>query len=172
MDRLRDVTEEYLQFARLPKPEKEKVDVLSLINNIVQFVEPEMNQKNLDLSVTHEGHPEASVDSNQLRQAILNLLRNSSEAMEPMDGGRILIHIKAHSEELTMIRIEDSGPGVPFDIQPHIFEAFYSTKPSGTGMGLSLVQQIVTGHGGEIRCQRSAALGGAKFVLLIPREGT
>jgi len=171
VDRLRDVTEEYLQFARLPKPEKESIDVLTLINNIVQFVEPEMNQKNLKLTVTHEGNPQASVDGNQIRQALLNLLRNSSEAMDDKEGGQILIHIKAHDQETTMIRIEDSGPGVPFEIQPHIFEAFYSTKPSGTGMGLSLVQQIATGHGGEVRCQRSAALGGAKFVLLLPQEG-
>ena len=170
VDRLRDVTEEYLQFARLPKPEKESIDVLTLINNIVQFVEPEMNQKNLKLTVTHEGTPQASVDGNQIRQALLNLLRNSAEAMDHKDGGQILIHIKAHDSENTMIRIEDSGPGVPFEIQPHIFEAFYSTKPSGTGMGLSLVQQIATGHGGEVRCQTSAALGGAKFVLLLPKD--
>ena len=170
VDRLRDVTEEYLQFARLPKPEKESIDVLTMINNIVQFVEPEMNQKNLKLTVTHEGTPQASIDGNQIRQALLNLLRNSSEAMDDKDGGQILIHIKAHDPETTMIRIEDSGPGVPFEIQPHIFEAFYSTKPSGTGMGLSLVQQIATGHGGEVRCQTSAALGGAKFVLLLPKD--
>ena len=129
-----------------------------------------MNQKNLKLTVTHEGTPQASVDGNQIRQALLNLLRNSSEAMDDKDGGQILIHIKAHDPETTMIRIEDSGPGVPFEIQPHIFEAFYSTKPSGTGMGLSLVQQIATGHGGEVRCQTSAALGGAKFVLLLPKD--
>ena len=169
VDRLRDVTEEYLQFARLPKPELERTDIIQLVNNVAQFLEPEMLQHQIEMKVTDAGQPILGmVDSNQIRQALLNLIRNSTEAMAGA-GGQILIHLKHLDEKVFVIRIEDSGPGVPFEVQPHIFEAFYSTKPSGTGMGLSLVQQIVTEHGGGIRCQRSAALGGANFVLRFPK---
>lgn len=167
VDRLRDVTEEYLQFARLPKPEQEAVDLHGLVETLTQFTEPEMTRRGIQIQMTHEEGPFTGwVDSNQIRQALLNLIRNASEAIGE-SGGTILIHLK-QIEDQVVVRVEDSGPGVPFEIQPHIFEAFYSTKPSGTGLGLSLIQQIVAAHGGEIHCKRSAALGGANFVMHLP----
>ena len=167
VDRLRDVTEEYLQFSRLPKPEQESVNLSALVENIAQFTIPEMTQRGIQIQVTQEKGPFTGwVDSNQIRQAILNLIRNASEAIGDSKG-TILIHLKRVEDEV-VLRVEDSGPGVPFEIQPHIFEAFYSTKPSGTGLGLSLIQQIVAAHGGEIHCKRSAALGGANFVMHLP----
>ena len=126
-----------------------------------------MTRRGIQIQMTHEEGPFTGwVDSNQIRQALLNLIRNASEAIGE-SGGTILIHLK-QIEDQVIVRVEDSGPGVPFEIQPHIFEAFYSTKPSGTGLGLSLIQQIVAAHGGEIHCKRSAALGGANFVMHLP----
>lgn len=167
VDRLRDVTEEYLQFARLPKPDLEQTSLQELVESLVRFVGPELEQKKISITVTSEECSLVLMDSNQIRQALLNLIRNATEAIGEQ-GGKILLHLKNHENGMSMIRIEDSGPGVPFEVQPHIFEAFYSTKPSGTGMGLSLVQQIVAEHGGEVRCLRSAVLGGAKFVVFLP----
>ncbi len=167
VDRLRDVTEEYLQFARLPKPELESEDITVLIESLVTFMKPELEQKDIRLTSTHEGAILAHIDGNQIRQALLNLIQNASDAIQ--GAGEVHIHAKAFDETYAMIRIEDSGPGVPEEIRPHIFEAFYSTKASGTGMGLSLVLQIITEHGGTIRCQPGAVLGGARFTLLLPR---
>jgi signal transduction histidine kinase len=89
--------------------------------------------------------PPVEGDAEKLRQVLLNLVRNAIEAMP--EGGTLTARTARHRDGVE-IQIQDTGPGVPDE--KSIFDAFFTTKPQGTGLGLSLVHRIVTDHGGQI----------------------
>ena len=97
-----------------------------------------------------------------------NLFRNAAEAAE--GAGRVpRIRVTGQvdaARSLCMVRVEDNGPGIPIEIRDNVFDPFFTTRPSGTGLGLAMVQQIVTQHGGRIEVDESP-LGGARFKLHI-----
>jgi signal transduction histidine kinase len=103
-------------------------------------------------------------DEGQLWQAVLNLVRNSLEAMP--DGGTLTVRT-ARVRNNVVLTIADSGKGMSEDERQQIFKPFFSTKPSGTGLGLPLVQQVVAEHGGRIRCE-SAPNQGTTFIIELP----
>ena len=109
----------------------------------------------------------ASVDSARLRQAILNLVTNAADAMP--QGGRLLIVAAADVvRSMNTIAVEDSGPGVPEAIRAGLQETPASTKPFGLGLGLAVCRDVAAAHGGELHIERSAELGGARFVVTLP----
>src|SRR5439155_12898310 len=103
-------------------------------------------------------------DEHQLRQALLNLMRNAVEAMS--GGGRLALAM-ASDGKLVTLRISDSGQGIAADHLDKIFDPFFSTKEHGTGLGLALTQQIVVEHGGSIDVQ-SAPGKGTTFTVRLP----
>jgi two-component system, NtrC family, sensor kinase len=110
-------------------------------------------------------------DSNKLKQGLLNLLLNSVEAMP--NGGTISVSVDLHPDtEHVRIRIQDTGPGIPKEIQGNIFEPFFSTKENGkgVGLGLSVVYGIIGEHGGTIELE-SREGEGAAFTLTLPTAG-
>ncbi len=114
------------------------------------------------------GLPEISGDLVSLRQAVLNLLANACQAMETWEGTRE-IHLSSRAADGGVcLTIEDTGPGVPPALRERIFETFFTTKgKSGTGLGLSVVRNVMHRHGGAVRLERGE-LGGAKFALYFP----
>jgi signal transduction histidine kinase len=107
-------------------------------------------------------------DFEQLKQAMLNLVLNAIQAMP--DGGDLEIHVGTDSEkELVTLCIADDGQGIPTDIQEKIFTPFFTTKPTGTGLGLHTVNRIVQAHYGRIRVV-SAEGTGTQFVVELPRD--
>jgi signal transduction histidine kinase/HAMP domain-containing protein len=165
IDRLTAVTEEYLRLARLPAPRLEPESLGDLALEVGRFVAREMESSSVRLSVDVEKDlPLALADEPQIRQALLNLLRNAREAMP--DGGEIRLEASQKSGGVE-IRVIDRGAGIPETERAHIFELFYSTKERGTGLGLSLTQQIVQAHGGRISCD-DAEGGGTVFALWFP----
>jgi len=127
--------------------------------------------------------PPTFADADQLMQAVINLLKNASEAAPEVGGmigvrtayraGMKVVTPSGRRESLPLeIAITDNGPGVPEDIQGHIFEPFVSSKTRGSGLGLSLVSKIVADHGGVISCESEP--GNTRFRLLLPvaAEGT
>ncbi|MFO0708803.1 MAG: ATP-binding protein [Sandaracinus sp.] len=168
VDRLGSITEEYLRLARLPSPKLEPEDLGALTKEVVTFVRREMEGEDVSVELSvEEGLPLVSADEAQIRQALLNLLRNAREAMP--GGGRVHVSV-AREAELVVVRIADEGEGVPEDVRAKMFDAFYSTKERGTGLGLPLTQQIVLAHRGAIRCEDREG-GGAVFVLSFPSAG-
>jgi signal transduction histidine kinase len=107
---------------------------------------------------------EASVDPDQLRQAVDNILRNSIEATP--QGGIVRVAATSSPRE-HVLTIEDSGQGIPAELVPRIFDLYYTTKPDGTGIGLAVTQQIVTAHGGTIEVA-SAPGEGTRMAIRIP----
>ena len=101
-----------------------------------------------------------------LLDTFVNLLQNAREALEAK-GGHVFISARCHADYSVEVTIRDDGPGIPPDKQEKIFEAYYTTKEKGTGLGLATVKHNVELYGGTVRVE--SALGkGAQFVLLFP----
>jgi len=169
VDRLTEVTDEYLRFARLPKPQLVPEHLPVILQELLQFVAGELREAGIELHERLQSDlPPVKADANQLRQAFLNLLRNSMESMP--QGGRLTVSSEA-VDGLVRVRISDTGRGIDPDSLDHIFDPFFSTRENGTGLGLSLTQQIVSEHGGHIRCESRPGQGTA-FVVELPTVST
>jgi signal transduction histidine kinase len=164
--RLEQLSEEYLRVARLPSPRMEAEDVAAAVNAVVDFARPEAERAYCTLSVDVKSPPlpAALFDEAQLRQALLNLLRNAREAMP--DGGAIDVVVRAEGMSV-LIEVMDRGTGIPDDVRAKIFDPFFSTKGEGTGLGLAITRQIVEAHGGSLGCE-SRDGGGTTFAISLP----
>jgi len=121
------------------------------------------------ISVSHQldaADPFIECDVERITQVLLNLLLNAIQILP--QGGHIRVSTHDDDEQL-FIEISDSGPGIPLEERARIFEAFFFRREEGVGLGLAIVQQIVTAHGGEIAVGESE-LGGARFSIRLPRE--
>ncbi len=166
VDRLGAVTEEYLRFARLPKPALASEDLNEVLSSLCEFVRPELAAAHVSLRLElGEGLPPVRADEGQLRAAFLNLLRNSREAMP--GGGEVQVGTRVAPGGVE-VEVKDTGPGISDEALPRIFDPFYSTKEKGTGLGLAFAQQVVQEHGGTIRCD-SAPGAGTTFTVRLPR---
>ncbi len=163
--RIQRVIEDYLQFARLPKVQRQPVDLNGFLDQKLGFLHGELEQSNVKLR-THFDPALTSIhaDAEQLWQTVLNLIRNSREAMP--DGGELAIGTWRDGGQV-LLRVSDTGKGMSGEQVERVFEPFYTTKKEGTGLGLALVQQIVTEHGGHIECE-SASGQGSTFTIFLP----
>jgi two-component system, NtrC family, sensor kinase len=166
VDRLTEVTDQYLRLARLPAPALAPEDVNLLLTRVLDFSRGELERAHVKVERDLDpAQPRALADEGQLRQVFLNLLRNSREAMPT--GGTLKVGSRAAGEAVE-VTIADSGGGIPADVQGRLFEPFFSTKSGGTGLGLALARQILEAHGGSIACTSTAAEG-TTFVLRVRR---
>jgi signal transduction histidine kinase len=111
--------------------------------------------------------PPTYADSNLIEEMVLNLLNNAAEAMKSMEEGKKIIVTTSEDSDRIIVRVSDSGPGVPSEIRDKIFDPYFTTRPEGTGIGLSLSHRIITDHGGSLTVADSD-LGGAEFRIEIP----
>jgi two-component system, NtrC family, sensor kinase len=174
VDRLTNVTESYLGFARRPKPELVPLDVGEELRHLLDFIAPELEQDRVALVRELPDAPAMVMgDANQLRQAFLNLLRNAKEAVldEGRDIGRppqIGVALARRGDAIT-VTVSDNGRGIalPPEQMDRIFEAFYTRKARGTGLGLPMVQQILTDHAGTVRVAQTGP-SGTRFEVELP----
>ena len=163
--RLENLSEEYLRLARLPSPRMEEGSVSALVLDVAQFTKKEMERAQCVIALhVAPSVPAAMFDESQIRQAILNLLRNAREAMQ--DGGTIDVSVLALGMSV-IIKLEDRGSGIPDDIRARVFDPFFSTKGEGTGLGLAITRRIVEAHGGAITCEPREG-GGTTFAINLP----
>ena len=165
VERLKEITEDYLRFARLPIPERYMVDLNHTAAELLEFVRSEMDKAKVKTRLDRDPSPTtAYVDPNQVRAALLNLMRNAREAMP--GGGHIVVRIRSLSGGVT-VDVTDSGSGIKPEVMERLYEPFFSTKPQGTGLGLSMVREIMEAHGGAIRVDTPPS-GGTQFSLTFP----
>jgi signal transduction histidine kinase len=165
IDRLGAVTEEYLRVARLPNPHLLPEDVADVVRGAVQLLSPELKAAAVRVVLElDEGLPLVAMDEAQMRQVLINLLKNAREAMPNGGCVRIAAHANAGGIELSVC---DDGVGMEPEQKERIFDLFYTTKQRGSGLGLPLTQQIVVAHGGHIRCESSPG-NGTTFTLFLP----
>lgn len=173
LDRLTNVTEEYLRVARLPAPRLEREDLATIAADVVSFVAREFEVSGVQLLTEGtETTVYVAVDEAQLRQSLLNLLRNAREACDGVDSPRVVVSIRSDGDD-AVVEIRDNGRGVGAADRPRLFELFFTTKETGTGLGLALTQQIVAAHGGRIECDDASGGGTVMRILLpcAPRRG-
>jgi signal transduction histidine kinase len=170
VDRLTEITEEYLRFARLPRPRLEREDLGALVTSLVSFMRPELEKRGVRVEERLDpALPAVAADEHQLRQALLNLLRNAAEAMA--DGGTLTVAARGLPGGIVELTIADTGEGIaPADL-PKIFDPFFSTKEGGTGLGLALTQQIIVEHGGRIEVESDRGRG-TTFVIRFVGAGS
>lgn len=165
VQRLEHLSEEYLRVARLPQPRMESEHLASTLREIVSFARPEMERAGLEIELEIDDDvPPALFDEGQIRQAVLNVLRNAREAMS--DGGKIDVYLRAEGMSI-VVGVDDRGSGIPEDVRARIFDPFFSTKGEGTGLGLAITRQIVEAHGGTIAVEPREG-GGTSFRILLP----
>jgi two-component system, NtrC family, sensor kinase len=165
VQRLEHLSEEYLRVARLPQPRMEADDVAAAVCEIVAFARPEIEREGCTVHLeVADLLPPALFDEAQLRQALLNLLRNAREAMP--GGGPIDVRVTAEGMGV-VVDVNDRGGGIPEEIRARVFDPFFSTKGEGTGLGLAITRHIVRAHGGSVTCETREG-GGTCFRVALP----
>jgi PAS domain S-box-containing protein len=163
--RIQRVTEDYLQFARMPKPRRETVQFNEVISQGLAFMESLFEATHVTVQTKFDpAVPAFQADESQLWQAVLNLVRNAIEAMPK--GGALTVRTE-HRAPHIVLTVSDTGKGMTEEERHQLFKPFYSTKTGGTGLGLPLTQQIIAEHGGQIRCE-SAPGHGTTFIIELP----
>jgi signal transduction histidine kinase len=163
--RIQHVLEEYLQFARLPKPTLHPVDLNDLLGQKLDFMDGTFERARVKPH-THFDPAVRTVngDAGQLWQATLNLINNSLDAMP--DGGELTVGTWREGGQVRL-RVTDTGKGMSADQLKKVFAPFFTTKPGGTGLGLALVQQIAAEHGGHLECESTQGKG-STFTIFLP----
>ena len=166
VDRLTHITEIYLGL-RGGKPKLARESVNTIVNDLVGFVRQDLGNRSVELDADLDADdPHANVDGNQIRQCLINLVRNAADAVSASGGGSVVVRTRGERNRVE-ISVEDDGVGITGEQLPRLFEPFFSTKQGGTGLGLALTQQIVQDHGGEIRVESRVGRG-TTFTLSVP----
>ncbi|MCP4448837.1 MAG: HAMP domain-containing histidine kinase [Myxococcales bacterium] len=175
VDRLTEITEEYLQLARLPTPKPQEESLERIAESVVSFNRDQLKSRGVSVDLSIEETPSLSLDEGQIRQALLNLVRNAVDAVQGQEEASVLVSVRMSGGPgeggSVLLEVADNGPGIPEEIMPRIFEAFVSGKSSGTGLGLALTQQIISDHGATIEA-RNDGDGGAVFCIEFPLAPT
>jgi two-component system, NtrC family, sensor histidine kinase HydH len=166
--RLNGVLESFRTFANLSHLTIQPTDALNVVEKAIRLIRPQAAEQGIIITLLHAEKelPPAPLDAEKFEQAVLNLIINALEAMP--EGGRLTIATTVADNELR-VAIQDSGSGIPPDIQPSLFQPYFSTKEKGSGMGLALSEKLISQHGGRIGYQTGS--GGTTFEIAIPLEG-
>jgi nitrogen fixation/metabolism regulation signal transduction histidine kinase len=166
---LLDFVDKYRSLTSLPKPNLCRFSVDSLFVKCKCLMESNISDNIEIIESVTPADLAIEADFAQMEQILINLIKNSAEALSGRKNG--IIHLKAFpSDESTIIQVEDNGTGIPCEIIEDIFVPFYTTKKSGSGIGLSLSKQIMQNHNGSISVN-SIPTKGARFTLKFPGYG-
>jgi PAS domain S-box-containing protein len=169
-NRATDVLSRIRAFIKKAPPCKDSLEVNQAVLEVVALTRSEVKKHNLAVQMNlAEDLPPVQADRVQLQQVILNLIMNAIEAMSASDAGsrRLLISSAKSESNDVAVEVQDSGPGFAATSVEQIFQAFYTTKPAGLGMGLSICRSIVEAHGGQLRAA-AADPTGAIFTFTLP----
>jgi signal transduction histidine kinase/HAMP domain-containing protein len=167
IERLTAVTAHYLQLARRPKAALGPEDVGLLIDDVSRLLLAELSHKGVQLAISQVALAPQLVDGNQIKQALLNVIRNAVEA----GAGRIALELEHHAGEIRIV-VTDDGRGMSADEVEKACEPFFSSKATGTGLGLAITKQILEDHDGTVRVLSSPGAGTAVVLTLPERPAT
>ena len=163
--RLQNLLDNFLNFAKLQTLQLEPCDLNEEIDRILEFFRPTAAEYGIEIVRYFDAElPSVVIDQEAFRGALLNLLLNAQQAMP--DGGQLVVRTRPAGVGVA-IELIDTGEGMDDETLSHIFEAFYSTKSGGSGLGLPTARKIIEGHGGRIRVQSQLGKG-TQFTIELP----
>jgi two-component system sensor histidine kinase HydH len=165
--RLQDILENFLRFARVQELRLETADLNVVVEEVRDFFEPQAMAQGIVIRTQYEHDlPRAGLDVDLLKQALLNLMINARHAMP--DGGELLLRTRSEGA-WNVLEVTDTGVGIPPEVRDRIFDAFYSTRPAGSGLGLPTTRKIVEAHGGTVRVESEPGKG-SQFTVRLPNH--
>jgi two-component system sensor histidine kinase HydH len=167
LQRLENLMQQFLSLAAPSSLDLQTVDLAQVVRYVCDLLGPEAAARGIELAVEIPATlPPLTADPAQLKQALINLVINAIQAVER--GGRITVGVRHDTgADVVAVDVTDNGPGVPGEKRSAIFEPFFTTKTEGSGLGLWIVQQIATAHGGVVTVGDQPD-GGAVFTLQLP----
>ena len=166
-ERLEHILNNFLRYVDKPHLQLETLDVNVLVNDMIDFFSPQACGRHITIRQSLSEKPlECRLDPVMLKQSILNIFLNAKQAMP--EGGELMVRTE-QAEGCAIIQISDTGCGIAEDELPRIVEAYYSTKPEGSGLGLPTARRIVEAHGGSITVD-SVPGKGTMFRICVPQK--
>jgi two-component system nitrogen regulation sensor histidine kinase NtrY len=157
----------YRQLSRMPKPKKDKIELEKYFTHLNALVGGELEHKKISVNFSHfPARLSVMADKDMLDQALINLIRNSSQALSGTDNARITVNGFMDDKQRTVIAVSDNGPGVAEDIVEKIFVPYFTARSKGSGVGLALVRYIMLSHGGSVNYAHGED-GGSTFRLVF-----
>ncbi len=176
VDRAAGIISRLREFVRKGRPRRSTVYVAELVDDVMKLLEPEIHRNRITVyRRLHDDIPTVTADSVQIRQVVVNLVRNAMDAMSELpDERRVLtIAVKSAEDANIEIAVSDNGKGLPSDIADSVFEPFFTTKDEGLGIGLAISRTIVEAHGGRLWAAPNQPHGTAfSFTIPIMSEET
>jgi signal transduction histidine kinase len=162
MEQLNVFMRSFADVVRLPAPARQPVDLVEMLDRIEGLVREELARRRVTWRAEiHTPVPLLSFDPVQMEQAVLNIVKNAIEAID--HDGAIAVRLQPDAAALVLV-VEDSGPGIPSDVRDQLFTPFFTTKPHGQGIGLTIIQEILVNHGFDFTLE--AAAGGPTRVTI------
>ncbi len=169
IQRLKHIVDDFIRAVRPVNPQLRKYAINKTLISIAELVGPECNERGIELTLNlDEEISQVLIDPDQIYQALLNIIRNAIEAIEPEKQGIVTVRTYLKSDHI-LIEVEDNGEGIPEDKRLKIFEPYHTSKFTGTGLGLVLVYRIIKAHGGAIGLKSEVDVG-TLFSVALPLE--
>jgi two-component system, NtrC family, sensor histidine kinase HydH len=167
VNRLNGVLERFRDFASLQRLSRRPTDVVEALNDLTRLIRPQAEGQGVRMLVEtpSNGLPRVPLDAEKFHEAVLNLVVNALEAMP--GGGELTLAAFAVDDAL-VVEVRDTGPGIPANLRDDLFKPYVSNKRRGTGMGLALVEKIVSQHGGQVAYETGPE--GTTFRLRLPLD--
>ncbi len=165
--RLDGIIDNFLEAIRPREPDVQVIDLNEPLSDVLQFYANELSDRGISVEVEVGSEPPVvAADRNQMKQAFFNVIKNAVEAMEP---GGVLTVKNRFDDESVYLEFSDSGSGIGQEDLPRVFEPFHTSKKSGTGLGLMIVQRIMRDHGGQIGIDSEEDIG-TVVTLEFPKQ--
>ncbi|HEC04900.1 MAG TPA: HAMP domain-containing protein [Thiothrix sp.] len=169
VESMKTMVNAFSEYARTPSLQLQQSDINKLISEVAELYHS--NQQHVKIQLALEELPLISIDVHRMRQVIVNLLKNSLEALEKKEQPRIVtISTQQTDMDEILIRVSDNGPGIEASLLPELFDPYVSNKQKGSGLGLAIVKKIIEEHSGNISV-RNNDTEGAIFTILLPMPG-
>ena len=164
-DRLEQILDGFLRYIDRTELQLARADINELIGDMVDFYSPQAHSHSITIRLgLHKKPLICKVDTDMLKQVVLNLFINAQQAMS--EGGELMIRTDRQIKD-AVIQISDTGSGIAPDKLPHIFDVYYSSRPRGSGLGLATVKKIVEAHSGTIKVDSEPGKG-TSFTIRLP----
>jgi len=168
VERADRILTDLMGYAQLGEGRVERLDVIRELDRAIEQVFPAAAGYGIQVGRHYESYfPPLLMQRRHFSEILVNLLQNAREALK--DAGKVAVTASCHSDDSIQIVIADNGPGIPADKLEKVFEAYYTTKVKGTGIGLAIVKHNIELYAGSVRVE--SELGhGARFVLMLPAK--